>query len=114
VLDFSATIRDGSQARVLAPHLGDSADRDDKGLLPVQAVLHHFLRHARKVVRREDADYLDLVETMIQSGSLSERIRSHLMLYVDDEDGFTEAARRVYIELADCLESNEPWWGRGL
>ncbi|MBW3628709.1 MAG: RimK-like ATPgrasp N-terminal domain-containing protein [Gemmatimonadetes bacterium] len=114
VHDFRATIRDGSQARVLAPHLGDSPDRGDNGLVPVQTVLHDLLRHARKVVRREDADYLDLVETMIESGSLSERIRSHLMLYVDDDDVFTEAARRVYIELADCLDSNEPWWGRGL
>ena len=114
VHDFRATIRDGSQARVLAPHLGDTPDRADNGLVPVQVVLKDFLAHARKVVRREDADYLDLVETMIESGSLSERIRSHLMLYVDDDDGFTEAARRVYIELADCLEANEPWWGRGL
>ena len=114
VHDFRATIRDGSQARVLAPHLGDSPDRAENGLIPVQAVLHDFLRHARKVVRREDADYLDLVATMIESGSLSERIRSHLMLYVDDDERFTEAARRVYIELADCLEANEPWWGRGL
>jgi glutathione synthase/RimK-type ligase-like ATP-grasp enzyme len=114
VHDFRAAIREGSQARVLAPHLGEAAERGPDGLVPVQAVLRDFLGHARKVVRREDADYLDLVETMIESGSLSERIRSHLMLYVDDDEGFTEAARRVYIELADCLESNEPWWGRGL
>ena len=112
--DFRATVQAGAEAKVRAPHLGQEGERLGDGSRSVRSVLRHFLAHARKEVRREDADYLDLVDALIESGTLSERIRSHLMLYVDDEEGFTEAARRVYIELADCLESNEPWWGRGL
>ena len=114
VADFREVIREGTGARVAAPHLGKGFDRSDDGKISVRLVLRSFLGHARKVVRRDDAHYLDLVEGMIESGSLSERIRSHLLLSVNAEEQFTEAARRVYIELADCLEANEPWWGRGL
>ena len=51
---------------------------------------------------------------LIDSGSLSERIVAQLRPLEEDEDAFTEAARRIYIELADCLLDNEPWSGRGL
>ena len=66
-------------------------------------------------MRRSEAPYLDLIERVIGTGSLSERIRAALAPYEDasDED-FTEAARRIYIELMDCLEATEPWAGRGL
>ncbi len=108
VADFRETIRAGSMATVQAPHL--SAD----GPRSAREVLRGLLADARKAVRKDEAHYLDLVEGMIESGSLSERIRSRLSLFVDDEEAFTETARRLYIELADCLESNEPWSGRGL
>jgi hypothetical protein len=52
---------------------------------------------------------------VIETGSLSERIRAALKSHERASDEvFTDAARRVYIELMDCLEANEPWRGRGL
>jgi hypothetical protein len=52
---------------------------------------------------------------VIETGTLSERIRAVLLPHAQAPDEeFTEAARRVYIELMDCLEANEPWRGRGL
>ncbi|HET7276348.1 MAG TPA: glutamate-cysteine ligase family protein [Longimicrobiaceae bacterium] len=112
--DFRSTIQDGSRARVSAPHLSQDENRDGTGLVGVGEVLRGLLADARKVVRKDEADYLDLVEGMIDSGSLSEQIRARLMPFVNDEEAFTEAARHLYIELADCLEGNEPWTGRGL
>ena len=63
---------------------------------------------------QDEADYLDLVEQIIASGSLSERIRAVLLPHAGDDEAFTEAARHLYIELADCLDANEPWRGRSL
>jgi hypothetical protein len=66
-------------------------------------------------VRRDEAEYLELAARMIESGSLSERIRAELEPFVDgDDEQFTETARRIYIELADSLDANVPWHGRGL
>jgi glutathione synthase/RimK-type ligase-like ATP-grasp enzyme/gamma-glutamyl:cysteine ligase YbdK (ATP-grasp superfamily) len=113
VEDFRAAVWQGSQARVLAPHV-PGLERDGHGRAGIRAVLRHLLAAARRTVRKDEAGYLDLVERVIESGSLSERIRDLLLLYVDVEEVFTEAARRVYIELADCLEANEPWRGRGI
>jgi glutathione synthase/RimK-type ligase-like ATP-grasp enzyme/gamma-glutamyl:cysteine ligase YbdK (ATP-grasp superfamily) len=111
--DFRATVRDGSAARVSAPHL--AIDHDQDGRAEVRSVLRHLLDGARKVARKDEAGYMELVERVIETGSLSERIRAALRRYehAPDEE-FTEAARRVYIELMDCLEANEPWRGRGL
>jgi glutamate---cysteine ligase / carboxylate-amine ligase len=113
VEDFRATVRDGSAARVAAPHL--AVDRDENGRAEVRAVLRGLLDDARKAARKDEAEYMALVGRMIETGSLSERIRAALRPYerAPDEE-FTEAARRVYIELMDCLEANEPWRGRGL
>ena len=107
VEDFRETIRAGSQAHVQAPHLGGPA--------PVREVLRGLLADARKTVRRDEAHYLDLVERVIETGTLAERIRAEMDPYREaDDDTFTEAARRIYIELADCLQANEPWRRRGL
>jgi len=113
VEDFRETIREGSAALVAAPHF--ALDRDETGRTDVRAVLRHVLELARKGARRDEAPYLELVAAVIDRGSLSECIRSALAPYeqASDED-FTEAARRVYIELMDCLDANEPWRGRGL
>lgn len=110
VADFRATIRDGSQARVLAPHL--DVPRDADGKAAVRDVLRTLLEGARKAVRKDEAHYLDLVAGVIEAGSLSERIRAQLLPHVEDDEAFTDAARRVYIELMDALEANEPWGGR--
>jgi glutathione synthase/RimK-type ligase-like ATP-grasp enzyme/gamma-glutamyl:cysteine ligase YbdK (ATP-grasp superfamily) len=114
VEDFRACIARGSAAMVRAPHFCGSSSRDDDGKLPVREVLRSLLPAARRAARRDESDYLDLVERIIESGTLSERIREQLLPHVHDEEEFTECARRIYIELADCLESNEPWKGRGL
>ncbi len=107
VADFRETIRVGSQAQVQAPHLGGPA--------PVREVLHSLLSEARRVVRQDEASYMDLVERAIETGTLAECIRAEMEPYLEaDDDTYTEAARRIYIELADCLEANEPWQRRGL
>jgi glutathione synthase/RimK-type ligase-like ATP-grasp enzyme/gamma-glutamyl:cysteine ligase YbdK (ATP-grasp superfamily) len=113
VEDFHATVRDGSRARVYAPFLPRSAVRGDDGKVPVNQVLMELLSLAERAVRRDETQYLGLVERVIESGSLAEKIRAALLPYADQDDAvFTEAARRVYIELCDCLEANEPWAGR--
>jgi glutamate--cysteine ligase len=113
VEDFRACIRDGSRARVVAPRV--PGDRDADGRTSARDALRALLAGARKAVRRDEAPYLDLVERMIETGSLSERIRAELEPFADaDDERFTEAARRIYIELMDCLEANEPWGRRGL
>ena len=113
VEDFRACIRHGSAALVSAPHF--AVDRDETGRADVRAVLRQVMEGARKAARKSEAGYLDLVARVIETGSLSECIRASLLPFADapDED-FTEAARRAYIELMDCLEANEPWARRGL
>jgi glutathione synthase/RimK-type ligase-like ATP-grasp enzyme/gamma-glutamyl:cysteine ligase YbdK (ATP-grasp superfamily) len=113
VEDFRSCIRDGSRALVSAPHV--NVDRDETGRSDARSVLRALLPLARAEAIEGEAHYMDLVGRVIESGSLSERIRAALAPFEDasDED-FTEAARRIYIELMDCLEANEPWAGRGL
>jgi gamma-glutamyl:cysteine ligase YbdK (ATP-grasp superfamily) len=113
VEDFRAAIRDGSAALVAAPHV--DVDRDETGRTDVRSVLRALVPAARRAALKDETPYIDLVERVIETGSLSERIRAALAPFESaaDED-FTEAARRVYIELMDCLEANEPWRGRGL
>ena len=112
VADFRACIREGSGARVLAPHLGEEGERGEDGKTPVREILRELLDGARRAVRKDEAPYLELAERVIESGTLSERIRAVLEPYAQSDEEFTEAARRVYIELCDALEANEPWGRR--
>ncbi|MDQ3522717.1 MAG: hypothetical protein M3434_10330, partial [Gemmatimonadota bacterium] len=81
----------------------------------VREVLRALLADARRVVRPDEALYLDLVERIIETGTLAEHIRAAMGPYLEaDDDTYTEAARRIYIELAECLEANEPWQRRRL
>ncbi|HEU0012078.1 MAG TPA: hypothetical protein VFQ45_00255, partial [Longimicrobium sp.] len=113
VEDFRACIRDGSRARVRAPHL--DAPRGADGLADVRDVLRGLLAGARRAVRRDEAAHLELAAGIVETGTLAERIRAELAPWADaDDESFTEAARRLYIELIDCLEANEPWARRGL
>lgn len=114
VEDFRAAIQHGAEARVAAPHLVGEEHRGDDGRVPVREVLRAILAGASRTARKGETEYLELVDRMITAGTLSERIRERLLPHVDDDEGFTEAARRVYIELADALEANEPWGGRGI
>jgi hypothetical protein len=77
-------------------------------------VLRALLDDARGAARKDEREYLDLVGRMIETGSLSERIRAALRPHAHARDELTAAARRVYLELMDCLEANQPWRGRGL
>jgi glutathione synthase/RimK-type ligase-like ATP-grasp enzyme/gamma-glutamyl:cysteine ligase YbdK (ATP-grasp superfamily) len=114
VADFRAAVRDGSRARVMAPHFA-SVDRDAEGRASVRDVLRALLEDARRCVRRDEAELLELAGRVVEAGTLSERIRAALAPFDEaDDDTFTDAARRIYIELMDCLEANEPWarrWG---
>ncbi|MGI9181042.1 MAG: glutamate-cysteine ligase family protein [Longimicrobiaceae bacterium] len=113
VRDFRAAIQCGTTARVEAPHLGDRVERGEEGKAEIRAVLRLLLEGAQRTARKDEAPYLELVERIIASGSLSERIRAALLPHASGSDEeFTEAARKIYIELADCLEANEPWVGR--
>ena len=111
VKDLHATVQHGSQARVHAPYL-DDLPRDEAGLSSVADLLRALLTRARTRVTPAEAPYMDLIASVIESGSLSERIAARLRPHQGNEDAFTEAARRTYIELADCLLDNEPWRGR--
>ena len=115
VEDFRACIRDGSRARVQAPHFALEELRADDGTLGARDVLRHLLEGARGAVLKPESPYLELAGRMIETGTLSEHIRAALDPFAEasDED-FTEAARKVYIELMDCLEANEPWGRRGV
>ena len=111
VADFERTVQLGTNAAVYAPHVGTTRDSD--GLAKVKDVLKLLLEGARAHAPTADMKYLDLVERVIESGSLGERLRAHLLPYTDrSQDEFNEVTRHVYIQLADCLEANEPWEGR--
>jgi glutathione synthase/RimK-type ligase-like ATP-grasp enzyme/gamma-glutamyl:cysteine ligase YbdK (ATP-grasp superfamily) len=112
VSDFRAAVRNGGAARVLAPHFAE-VERDADGRAGVRDVLRAILDAARRTVRRDEATYLELAARVIETGSLSERIRAELEPFAADDEAFTDHARRVYIELMDCLEANEPWRRRG-
>jgi hypothetical protein len=112
--DFRSVIAAGSEAFVWATQFGEAVERDEEGRAPAREILRVLLERARREARKEEGEYLDLVERVIETGSLSERIRTALLPHAGDDEGFTEAARHLYIELADCLDANEPWRGRGL
>jgi glutathione synthase/RimK-type ligase-like ATP-grasp enzyme/gamma-glutamyl:cysteine ligase YbdK (ATP-grasp superfamily) len=112
VADLRATVSDGTAARVLAPHFGEGIERAADGTTSAREVLRALLAESARSARRDEAGYLDLVEGIIESGSLAERIRATLAPMASDEPAFRARLRQVYTELADCLEHNEPWSGR--
>jgi hypothetical protein len=76
----------------------------------VKDVLRALLHGARAHVPLNESRYLDLIENIIETGTLSERIRAELEpIAHKPREEFREAVRHVYIQLADCLEANEPW-----
>jgi glutathione synthase/RimK-type ligase-like ATP-grasp enzyme/gamma-glutamyl:cysteine ligase YbdK (ATP-grasp superfamily) len=110
VEDLRATVRDGTRAEVHAPHLRPG--REAEGRVPVREVMGQLLALARKHVRKDEAAYLDLLEPVIERGNLSERIAQALTPWTDDDEAFMDAARRLYVELSECLRENTPWRGR--
>jgi glutathione synthase/RimK-type ligase-like ATP-grasp enzyme/gamma-glutamyl:cysteine ligase YbdK (ATP-grasp superfamily) len=112
--DFRASVHCGMRARVVAPHLVAGLDRDEDGRASARDCLRSLADLAERHVRRDEAEYLELVHGMIETGSLSERIREQLAPYADDPGRMAKAAGTVYGELADCLITNRPWRGRGM
>ncbi|CAN5731416.1 hypothetical protein BH23GEM6_BH23GEM6_16100 [soil metagenome] len=112
VHDFQEVVREGSAARVLAPMFGDALPRAADGTAETRDVLRALLTMGRKSVPKGEAEYLDLVSLIIESGSLSEKIRDALAPLAAMPSELLAASRTLYLELADCLEGNEPWRGR--
>jgi len=109
VADFEDCVRDGSAAVVRAPHLLGGCDEPCVG---VRSVLRSLMDRAREVVSADEAPYLELVDRIIEQGSLSERLRARLLPFAGDDQLLRSELRVVYGELADCLVRNEPWRGR--
>src|SRR5690606_38790133 len=103
----------GSRARVLAPHLDGALHRDEQGKVCVRDCLRSLLAIAESSVRRDEAHYLPLVAQIVETGSLSERVRSRLEPFAEQPQRLRAETRVVYGELADCLVTNTPWKGRG-
>jgi len=110
--DFRASIRCGSRARVVAPHLGDPLDRDGEGRASVRDCLHRLLAIAERTVRKDEEEYLPVVASIIEAGPISEQIRATLLPHRDDPAAMRGAMRSVYGELAECLVDNTLWKGR--
>jgi glutamate---cysteine ligase / carboxylate-amine ligase len=112
VADFHAVVADGGHARVRAPFLSRHADRGPDGLLPAHVVLADLMERCSVRAPKEEQPYLDTVSSIIQHGSLSERISAALLPHIGDADRFTEEARRVWVDLSQCLVENRLWSGR--
>ncbi len=110
--DLLAVARGGSAALVHAPHLPLDQARDADGRVSCKAVLAWLFDQVDRRVPADEERYRDLVADVVANGSLSERIIAHLRPLAGDDQAFTEAGRRVWIELADCLMDNRPWAGR--
>jgi hypothetical protein len=111
VADFHEVVAKGTRARVRASWLPD-LPRDGKGLARAADAIAALLPLARDQLRADETPYLDLVAATLQEGNLSERVSRVLLPFAEDAAEFTEAARRLYIRLSECLTENEPWNGR--
>jgi len=103
VEDLHSCVRDGSRARVRAPHV-PGLSRDDDGRAAVSDVTAAMLARAVRRLRRGERPYLELVDGVRRVGTLSERIRARV------EAG--DDPKAIYGQLCDCLRHNRPWRGR--
>lgn len=117
--DLLAVAVGGSQARVRAGFLPVTVDRDGEGLVSAGAVLGWLMEELGHRLPAEEQRYRELIEGVLLQGSLSERILARLGPVAEavaaeerPESAFTEAARGIWLELADCLLENRPWAGR--
>ena len=100
--DLRSCARFGSEARVFAPHI-QGVDRDDEGRASVRVVLGALVERAARRLKGPELTYLDEIERVRASGTLSERI-----VHAVGGSG-QQGIDRVYQELADALETNRPW-----
>jgi glutamate---cysteine ligase / carboxylate-amine ligase len=98
VRDFTATVKDGLNAKVLSPH----------GKIARQVCEYH-LKLAQKNAGADEKTYLRLVERRILEGNLSNLIRSRVLKRAQKTD-FHEAVIDVYSTLINCLRNNEPYF----
>ncbi len=114
--DLLATATHGSRAMVLAPHLPLDPHRDAQGRVEARAVHQFLLSRMGGRLPAEEQRYADVMATIIANGSLAERLLARLQPVADRpasaDNEFTELARRLWIELADCLVENRLWTGR--
>lgn len=108
VEDLTQAIYRGSAGEVHAPHLGGGGSER----IPMREALRRLLALARSTVRKDEEELLALIEPVVERGSLSERILGRLEPHLADDEAFTDEARRIYVQLSDCVRANEPWSGR--
>jgi hypothetical protein len=77
-------------------------------------VIADLVARAEARAPAEEEPYLDRIRAIAENGNLAERIVKALEPWIHDEDGFTDAARRLWIELCACVLENRPWAGREL
>ena len=108
VEDYDACVVHGGKARVFAPHLV-LGSRATGGTVSATAALTCLLEMAARDASPSETAYLQLVETRIRSGNLSERIRAAVEPHASTDTARAGAIRGVYLELAGCLDTNTPW-----
>lgn len=92
--DFAQVMKQGLKAQVLHP----------KGRTAKQ-VCHYLLETAQRNATKEERDYLPLIKSRIEQGSLSDLILKKIRNRAQKTD-LKQAIFSVYSELADCLEKN--------
>jgi hypothetical protein len=98
VKDFNIIVKEGLSAKVSNPY-GKTA----------RAICQHYLNLAFEYASKDEKKYLWIVKKRIESGSLSEIIRSRVLRRAEKTD-FHEAIINVYSTLIKCLSDNEPYF----
>ncbi len=111
VADLDATIREGSEAAVVASHLRPRA-LEDQGKTTARSILGGLLDAADPETAAEERPYLAVIEDRIRRGNLSERIARQLRRRSRRRNGSErDVIREVYEELIGCLQHNTIWEG---
>ncbi len=111
VADLNATIREGSEATVVASHLRPAA-LGSQGKTTARSILGALLDVAYPDTSPEERPFLAVVEDRIRRGNLSERIARQVRRRSRRRNGSErDVIREVYEELITCLEHNTPWEG---
>ena len=103
-------MKQGSRAKVSAPHLADRMPKRRGGARATDA-LDALMVIARGYLRSEELPYLDLVATRIEGGNLSERMQK-LLKGARTPAALRTRLRPLMMRLADCLVQNEPFDGK--
>ncbi len=111
VEDLNATIREGSEASVVASHLRPPA-LGKAGKTTARSVLGALLDVAHPETAEEERPYLAVVEDRIRRGNLSERIARQIRRRSRRRNGSErDVIREIYEELIGCLQHNAIWEG---